>query len=71
MNLTLEATRSSEEWLPRGKGLKFSAKVVSSEDFRKVVIKKGATCLLATSCILMLVTEQKIKHSAFPRVTQK
>lgn len=36
----------------RGKALKFSVKMVNSEGFRKVVNKKEAICLSATSCIL-------------------
>lgn len=49
----------------------FSANMVSSEDFRKVVIKKEAICLPVTSHVPLLVTEQKIKCSALPTVTQK
>lgn len=57
MNLALEATHYSEEWLPRGKDQTFAARVLSGEDFRKVVMEKEAICLPATSCIPMLVTE--------------
>lgn len=49
----------------------FSANIVSSEDFRKVVIKKEAICPPVTSRVPLLVTEQKMKCSALPTVTRK
>ena len=45
--------------------------MVSSEDFKKVVIEKEAICLPVTSCVPLLVTEKKMKCSALPTVTRK
>lgn len=71
MNWALEATHGSEEGLPGGKRQKFSVGWVGSEHFRKAVIEEAAVYLPETSHIPILATQQKTKHSALPKVTQK
>lgn len=71
MNWALEATHCSEEGLPRGKRQKFSVGWVGSEHFWKAVIGEAALYLPEISHIPILATQQKTKHSALPKVTQK